>query len=564
MRMLRGAELVRGLPMAVLTAVIATAGAGEAFAQFSGRGNGFASQRGVISAPQGHHRGPIMDRPGKGPGHAIGLARDPGFGSASPRHPGKGDTFYPPGRRPGGGVVIGETRPPWHGGDRPRRPRPVRPMLPPDVVIGPGVVTGPAVVIGPAIAEPPPPPPPRRPAARPPAPRPSPPAVSAAVTVPPAGEQRFLPDELVLEFASALSDPAIAALLQRHRLVQIDRFTLALTGSTYVRTRIADGRPVRAVLAALGREAALGAGQPNYLYTGTQSSRAAAAAAPGDPAQYALAKLHLQEAHGLTRGDGVLVAVIDSGIDASHPELKDVIAGTFEATGKAVRPHAHGTAMAGTIAARARLSGVAPAARILAVHAFGAAGDTVRANTFAILKGTDHAIRQNARVINMSFAGPSDPGFGRVLANAKALGIVLVAAAGNQSGAVPQYPASDPNVIAVSATDPSDRLYDRSNRGRHIAVAAPGVDILVPVPGANYDLTSGTSVAAAHVSGVAALILARHPTLDPDAVRRIILSSARDLGPAGPDDRYGAGLADAYRALLTAGSPVLAGSTAGH
>ena len=90
--------------------------------------------------------------------------------------------------------------------------------------------------------------------------------------------------------------------------------------------------------------------------------------------------------------------------------------------------------------------------------------------------------------------------------------------------------AADPNVIAVSATDAEDRLFKASNRGRHVAIAAPGVDILVPIPGANYDLTSGTSIAAAHVSGVVALILERKPTLDPDAVRRVLLSTARDLG----------------------------------
>ena len=201
--------------------------------------------------------------------------------------------------------------------------------------------------------------------------------------------------------------------------------------------------------------------------------------------------------------------------------------------------------------AAARLMGVAPAARILAIRAFGASGNSAEATTFAVIKGIDYAMAQNARVINMSFNGPADPGLARQFVNARARGIVLVAAAGNLGErSPPQYPAADPNVIAVSATDAEDNLFKASNRGVHIAVAAPGVDILVPAPGANYQVISGTSFAAAHVSGVIALILERKPGLDPDGVRKILLATAKDLGPAGPDDQFGAGLADAYRALL--------------
>ena len=359
--------------------------------------------------------------------------------------------------------------------------------------------------------------------------------------------------------------------------------SLQSTGTTFFRARIVDGRPVRVVLADLQREVPLRAGQPNYLYAAAQQAgeqpatftppaastpaatpiAAAAGALPalgGDPAQYALTKLRLQEAHSLTKGSNILVAVIDSGIDAGHPELRGVIAGTFDALGKAEKPHAHGTAMAGTIAARSRLMGVAPAARILAIRAFGVSGNSAEATTFAIIKGIDHAMAQNARVINMSFAGPADPGLARSLSNARSRGIVLVAAAGNFGDkSPPQFPAADPNVIAVTATDAEDKLFTRSNRGGHIAVAAPGVDILVPSPNANYDVTTGTSVAAAHVSGVIALILERKPGLDPDGVRRILLSTAKDLGPVGQDDQFGAGLADAYQAILALEPRTVAG-----
>jgi subtilisin family serine protease len=127
----------------------------------------------------------------------------------------------------------------------------------------------------------------------------------------------------------------------------------------------------------------------------------------------------------------------------------------------------------------------------------------------------------------------------------------LTAAVGNDGAqSPPLYPAADPNVIAVTATDAQDRLFAAANRGRHIAVAAPGVDILVAAPNSTYRVSSGTSFAAAHVSGIAALILERKPLATPDEVRNDLLATAKRLGPQDRDDQFGAGLADAQGALL--------------
>lgn len=581
MRLIRRARFARGFSLAAMAAAIAIFSTAQATAQFGGRGKGFAPSRAGF-ATQRTVQAPRVTRmpraaatmPQAGSKYPGRAGMPPRSAATQPTHPGTGGKTRPP-RMPVG-PVVGERTPPHGGAVRPPRPGwPGHgPIVGPGVIIGSGVVIGTGVAIGSAIAAPPPPPQFGGPAGPGGAGAGGPPSAGPAINIPPASEQRFIANEVVLEFPGNVQPQAIADLARRHRLAGLDQFSLTSTNSTYFRARILDGRPVRAVLAGLRGETRLRAGQPNYLYLMAQAApdtaatftppepatprptpaAAAAGAVPaalGDPAQYALTKLRLQEAHGLTRGNNVLVAVIDSGIDASHPELRGVIAGTFDALQRSEKPHAHGTAMAGTIAARSRLSGVAPAARILAIRAFGASGGSVEANTFAILKGIDHAMGQNARVINMSFAGPADPGFARALAAASARGIVLVAAAGNFGAkSPPQYPAADPNVIAVSATDANDRLFAASNRGNHIAVAAPGVDILVPVPGPNYDLTSGTSVAAAHVSGVVALILERQPAISPDAVRRILLATAKDLGPAGKDDQFGAGLADAYGAVL--------------
>jgi subtilisin family serine protease len=208
--------------------------------------------------------------------------------------------------------------------------------------------------------------------------------------------------------------------------------------------------------------------------------------------------------------------------------------------------------MAGAIAARKALMGIAPGARILAIHAFSTESrESPQATTRHILAGLDYAIKKGARVINMSFAGPYDPMLQLAIKNARDKGVVLIAAAGNAGPkSPPLYPAADPNVIAVTATDQDDKLFAQANQGPHVAVAAPGVDILEPAPNGTYQVTTGTSVAAAHVSGVAALLLERNPALDPASVHELLTLSAKNGGSTGRDDKLGWGVVDPSQALL--------------
>jgi subtilisin family serine protease len=171
------------------------------------------------------------------------------------------------------------------------------------------------------------------------------------------------------------------------------------------------------------------------------------------------------------------------------------------------------------------------------VHAFATSGATPESTTFNILKGVNWAVNQGVRVINMSFAGPKDPSLERALKVAYDKNIVLIAAAGNAGPkSPPLYPGADPDVIAVTATDVDDKLFANANRGKYVSVSAPGVDILVPAPESTYQLTTGTSVAAAEVSGIVALLLERNPKLTPADIRRIVTLSARRLGPGERDD----------------------------
>jgi subtilisin family serine protease len=141
----------------------------------------------------------------------------------------------------------------------------------------------------------------------------------------------------------------------------------------------------------------------------------------------------------------------------------------------------------------------------------------------------------------------------RALKNAHDKGIVLIAAAGNAGPkSPPLYPGADPSVIAVTATDANDKIFAGANRGRYIAVAAPGVDILVPAPEDTYQLTTGTSVSSAEVSGIVALLLERNPNLTPEDIRKILTTSAKHPGTKERDDDFGSGLVDPGKAVQDA------------
>ncbi|MEP7030167.1 MAG: S8 family serine peptidase [Pseudolabrys sp.] len=369
---------------------------------------------------------------------------------------------------------------------------------------------------------------------------------------PSANERRLVPDEVVIELRNTVTPQAIEALQRRFRLTPIERQPSQLTGTTLYRWRIADRRTVATVVRALEGDATITSAQPNYLFRLQQAAKT-----EGDPAQYELAKLKLPQAHEIAKGNDILIAVIDSGVDASHPELAGAIAQSYDAIDTPTATHKHGTAIAGLIAAHGKLMGAAPAARILAIRAFDPAGTSAEGTTFNILKSLDWAVANNARIINMSFAGPADPAVHRALEAAAKKGVVLIAAAGNAGAkSPPLYPAADPNVIAVTATDADDKLFEASNRGRHIAIAAPGSQILVAIPDGGYEVSSGTSYSAAEISGIVALMLERNSSLTPAKVRSILQATAKDLGPKGHDPMFGAGLADAYAAITAGNAPM--------
>jgi subtilisin family serine protease len=372
------------------------------------------------------------------------------------------------------------------------------------------------------------------------------------IDIPPPTETRFVKDEVVLQIAGNVTVEGLQAAVGRLGLTLLASENLAITGSTVARFRITNGRSPAEIIRALTAIQLVAVAQPNYVYT-LQQPASRGDATQGDPAQYMLEKLQISDIHRLVRGTNVPIAVIDSEIDVTHPDLEGAVTKRFDAVGAPEKPHAHGTGMAGAIAAHQRLLGTAPAARLLAVHAFSTTAATAESTTFNILKGINWSVQEGVRIINMSFAGPRDPSLERALKAAYDKGIVLIAAAGNAGPkSPPLFPGAIPFVIAVTATDVDDKLFTAANRGKYISVAAPGVDILVPAPEGEYQMTTGTSVAAAEVSGIVALLLERNPKLTPADIRRILTASAKRLAPGERDNNFGSGLIDPLKALQLA------------
>lgn len=317
--------------------------------------------------------------------------------------------------------------------------------------------------------------------------------------------------------------------------------------------RVRAGRLEDAALAALQRDSRVRSAQFNMRYLHSDDRRTGAGSVP----QYGPLNVKLPDAHRLALGRNVMIAVIDSAVDASHPDLKGAVVHSFDVVGgKDAAPDFHGTAVAGIIRSRGVVAGVAPQAQIVSVRTFrtkqGALPETT---TELLLAAIDLAANHGARVINMSFVGHRDGHLQELLRIVAGRGVILVASAGNGGPrAAPAYPAAYPEVIAVTAVDEADRRYEDANRGRYIAIAAPGVGILAPVEGGRHDLVSGTSFAAAYVSGIAALLLERDSGMNTAAVAQVIAATADDIGPAGRDDDFGAGRINALAALQAIGS----------
>ncbi|MET8215455.1 type VII secretion-associated serine protease mycosin [Streptomyces hirsutus] len=292
--------------------------------------------------------------------------------------------------------------------------------------------------------------------------------------------------------------------------------------------------------------------------------------------QWGLDALHTQEVWRTTRGAGVTVAVLDTGVDAEHPDLAgNVLAGKdlvgFGAT-TGDRPWArHGTAMAGIIAGHGHgvgngegVLGIAPEAKILPVRVILEDGDPSRAKArstrgSALAEGIRWAADHGADVINLSLGDDSasahpESGEDEAIQYALRKGVAVVASAGNggEKGDRVSYPAAYPGVIAVTAVDRYGTRAPFSTRRWYATVSAPGVDVIIADPDRKYYEGWGTSAAAAFVSGAVALIKAAHPGLTPAQLKSLLEDTARNAPADGRDDSRGFGFVDPAAAIEAA------------
>jgi subtilisin len=267
----------------------------------------------------------------------------------------------------------------------------------------------------------------------------------------------------------------------------------------------------------------------------------------GPEIPWGVRRVNAAAAWPVARGEGVKVAVIDTGLDSDHPNLKANVKGGWNALTRKddfEDDHGHGTHCAGSLAAaegETGVVGVAPKASLYGVKVLDAQGSGTYDDVIA---GMQWAVERKMQIASMSLgASKGNPSLEAAVAAMRKAGVVLVAAAGNTGRAV-SFPAAYPGAIAVAALDSKDKVAFFSSRGPEVALIAPGVDVRSTSKDGGYDTLSGTSMATPHVSGLAALAIAAKGLSGHDAVRAALTRAAKPLEGV-PAAQQGAGVVDA-------------------
>lgn len=307
-------------------------------------------------------------------------------------------------------------------------------------------------------------------------------------------------------------------LAREHGLVLVDDWPMPSLGVDCFVMRAAPGVSTAQLAADLAKDVRVESAQPMQMF------HALGHADRGDPLytlQPAAGRWHLAELHEIATGKGVIVAVIDSGVDTVHPELRGQVVMTRNfVDGDRYRAERHGTAVAGIVAAREDnglgIAGVAPEARVLALRAcWERQGSGAECNSFTLAKALQFALEQRVDVLNLSLAGPRDRLLERLLDVAMTHRVAVVGAV-DPNHATNGFPAACPGVIAVAG--------DRAGHAPSGALVAPERDIPAPAPGGGFELVNGTSFATAQVSGLVALMLETSPRLDKARLQTAMLS----------------------------------------
>ncbi len=328
---------------------------------------------------------------------------------------------------------------------------------------------------------------------------------------------------------------ALREIAAEYRLQPIDGWAMQSLRIYCEVFEVGPERSVDGLIAALAKDARVESVQRMQQFELEASAGIGRWNDPYRPLQHALEDLRITEAHRWATGRGVLIAVVDTGVDVSHRELSGQIAEAKDFTNASAAAPAdrHGTAVAGIIASvagnRQGIVGVAPGAKLLALKACEqrrADGNGV-CTSFSLARAIDHAIVVGSNVLNLSLGGPPDRLLERLLVSAIEQGIVVISAFGDSGGRA-SFPASMDGVIGVG---------DENSSSDARWLKAPGLEVLTLVPPDDYDFLSGSSLAAAHVSGIVALLLERAPALRAVEIERLLTRTsqrvARDDSSAG-------------------------------
>ncbi|MGH9150695.1 MAG: S8 family serine peptidase, partial [Acidimicrobiales bacterium] len=276
---------------------------------------------------------------------------------------------------------------------------------------------------------------------------------------------------------------------------------------------------------------------------------------PGWPGQDHLRTLRFPEAWDVAKaGTPTVVAVVDSGVDLTHPDLAPRLVPGRDFVGNDAVPqdgHGHGTFVAGIVgAATDNGAGIAGASWGAAVMPVRVLGDDGAGTDIELISGIRWAADNGASIIVLALAGYGDnPSLRDAVDYAAGRNVVVVASAGNDGAPLPQYPAAYPSALAVGATDALGRLVNFSQHGPWLDLVAPGSGIASTALGGGYATGSGTSFSAPIVAGVAALVRTQNPAWSAAEVARRLAATAQDRGPVGLDDGYGFGVVDAWAAV---------------
>jgi subtilisin family serine protease len=283
---------------------------------------------------------------------------------------------------------------------------------------------------------------------------------------------------------------------------------------------------------------------------------------PNDPMyadQYGMKLMNVTQAWAIEPGSKkTVIAMIDTGCDLSHPDLKDKFVAGYNATEKGQPPqddNGHGTHTAGIAAAAANngagVIGVGGGCAIMPVKVLSKGGGSEAGIADGIIWAADHGA--NVASMSIGLYNRSEV-LERALQYALDKGVTLVASAGNNNAendhtTAPHLPSTHPGVIEVAATDANNQKARFSNFGKTVSVAAPGVDVLSTWMGGGYRKASGTSMAAPHVAGLAGLVMSQNPGMKPAEVKKRIEATSQDFGTTGFDPIFGFGRVDALQAV---------------